>query len=257
MFWDLVQTSLKIFSYWEIYLAVIVYQSISYYIPMIIAGTILKYDGHWIDKITSTVGLIRIIRKGGIIPFSSEVGTLPLISLAFLEATAIIIFTLPILPIILRVSEDAVWLLPYYVLTADTFFFLICLGCILFASWILLILPFIGRFYSLHVCVACFITAMLCVSNPEIASPYLLTIKGSIEYLKYVDFFPYIYLVGFYLISVLIFWGGMAVLGIAAVIITGISRENLEEMILSTPIMPLFQFIPLYLYGTWLSNQII
>ena len=256
-FWDLVQTGLKIFFYWEIYLAVIVYQLISYYIPMIIAGTILKYGGYWIDKITSTVGLIRMIRKGRIIPFSTEVGTLPLLSIASLEATAIFIFTLTILPIVLGVSDDAIWLMPFHILTADTVFFLFCLTCMLFASLVLLYLPLIGRFYSLHVFIASFITAMLCVSNPETASPYLLTLKGSIDYLNHVDFYPYMYLIGFYLVGVLIFFGGMAVLSITAAIFTGISREDMEEIILSTPLMPIFQFVPLYLYGAWLGDQII
>ena len=255
-FWDLVQTGLKIFSYWEIYLAVIVYQLISYNLPMMIARTILKYDGRWIDKIISTVGLIRIIRKGGIIPFSSEVGALPLLSIALIETTAIFIFTLTVLPIILGLSEDASWLMPFYVLTTDTVFFLFCLVCMLFTSWVLLILPIIGRFYSFHVFAACFITAMLCVSNPETAAPYLITFKGSIDYLKHIDFYPYLYLAGFYLISVLIFFGGMAVLSITIAIFSGISREDLEEIILSTPLMPILQFVPLYLYGAWLGSQI-
>ena len=243
MFWDSVQEGLKVLTFWETYLAAIAYQFITYYFPMMVAAQRMKKIGSSVDDFITFVGAIRLMMKGDVVPDTAGFGSLGVYFIWLLEAVATLIFILTLAPIILGVGEDASWSAPWKTLTTDLPFFLSCILLMQIVVIIISMLPYLGRIYSLQIFVFGCISLILVLSYTH----YL--IKVDIGY-------PLLHLIGFYILGYVILLGSYVVFGLI-VFLFKMSREVAEEIIYLSPLMRIFQFIPVFMYGAWLGNQII
>ena len=243
MFWDSVQEGLKALTFWETYLAAFVYQFITYYFPMIVARERTEKSSPSMDNFITYVGAIRLMMKEDVVPDKAGFGSLGVYFIWLLEAIATLIFIVTLGPIILGLGGDASWSAPWRMLAMDPGFFLSCILIMQIVVIILSMLPYLGKIYSLQIFVFGCISLILFLSYEH----HL--IEVDIRY-------PFFYLIGFYILGFLILWGSYVLFGLI-VFLFKISREVAEEIIYLSPLMRIFQFIPVFMYGAWLGNQII
>lgn len=243
MFWDSVQEGLKALTFWEMYLAAFVYQFITYYFPMIVASERTKKINPSMDNFITFVGAIRLMMKEDVVPDKAGFGSLGVYLIWLLEAIATLIFIVTLAPIILGLGGDASWSAPWRMLTTEPGFFLSCILIMQIVVIILSMLPYLGKIYSLQIFV------FGCTS--------LILFLSYAQHLIQVDIrYPFFYLIGFYILGLVILWGSYVVFGLI-VFLFKMSREVAEEIIYLSPLMRIFQFIPVFMYGAWLGNQIV
>jgi hypothetical protein len=224
MFWESIGTGLSILTYWQTYVAGLMFLALSMG-PVFIIGTITMKSG----------------RAEGF------AGCLSMLVLPFFQVFALFVFVLTMSPIILGLSQEAAWLYPW-LLTADypwevTKF----VGKLLLAAIVLALIPILGRLQSLHTLLlgglALFlVVAMIGVDNPALAS-------------KAIHFWPgFWFFVGLLVIGSVMAWLGLIV---AALTITFIEKraEGIGQLLVF-PIAAVFGFIPLFIYGAWIGAQI-
>ena len=262
MFWDSVQGGLKVLTYWETYLAAVVYQFITYYLPMIVAVARerTKKISQYVDNFFIFVGAIRLMRKVGVVPDEAGFGSLGVYFIWLLEAIATLIFIVMLAPIILGLGGAASWSAPWRMLTTEPgfFFFLFCILIMQIVVIILSMLPYLGRIYSLQIFVFGCTSVMLILSNPDYVNPDLVK-DGLAE--KNVDFYPFLYLISFYISGVVIFYVGIAlsislISLIQTIVFNGMTNKSaFEDILLLSFFMPVLQFIPVFMYGACIGNQ--
>lgn len=282
MFWDSVQGGLKVLTYWETYVAAFIYQFVSLYLPMIVGLARMKKKGMATDDSPPIAGAILLMRKSGVIleggpdPWIAHnshynrmdvdlhAGTYHdsgkrLLIILSLEWIATVIFMLTLIHIILGAGDDALWAwyTPWEILANSTSslilipviaLFLIGIGC----------LPYIGRIYSVHLFLLGCASVGFISANLGEASPNLFI---DFDYLILVDFYPFLYLIGFYISGVVIFYVGTTLsIGLISLIQTIIfngmtNKSAFEDILLLSPLMPVLQFIPVFMYGAYIGNQ--
>lgn len=224
MFWDSFLAGLKVLTYWETYAAALVYILV-FLIPVLIAAMIVKNAGEERKKQSSLSMLIVPI----------------------LEVTALAVFMLTLAPIIFGFGEDASWDMIWTAArsTPDTFLqfegILIVIAIVLaFIPFFTLLKPF--QTFVLGGVAMTFVLELLRASNPE-------WVVGPVEFLPDIWFAIGLFLIG----------GFISVAGLVLeTILTHsfeLGREGIGQLIL-TPVMTVFGFIPVFIYGAWIGAQV-
>lgn len=226
MFWDSVVAGLKVLTYWETYVAGLVYLAI-FFIPMIIVGFVTEKS-----------------ESGG-----SFAGCLGMFLLPVLQVAAMVVFLLTLSPIIFGFSEDAAWSFPWKVMTMAPGGFFALVGILIVAAIILTFIPFLGQLNSLHTLILGGITLVVVLGMLDSINPG--TVRGR------VDFVPgFWFSIGLLVIGGILSWIGIL---LAALLATGLemSKEGTGfGQLVMIPIGTIFGFIPVFMYGAWLGAQV-
>lgn len=214
MFWEAVKDGLLVLTFWETYIGILIYFAF-YITPLMILWLVMGKN-----EAFGCVGFL-------IIPFFNIFAT--------------IIFIVSISPIILGFSEDATWLLPWFMITTEPLVILKIIG-ILFVVSIFVPIDSLRMIIMGGICLT-LILKLLNIMYPEIGISQINPIPSLF------------YLVGFLVISGISTWVGIIALSFIGVVIEDKIDEDLAEYIL-LPISLVFGFIPIFIYGSWLGNQI-
>ena len=225
MFWHAVKDGLGVLIYWETYLAGLEYFAISY-VPLIVFGILMERES----------------TKAAMAACFGSMFVMPVFQIA---ATAIFVLTLS--PIILNISDDAAWSFPWrlVIIAPGTFIRLVLI--LVVASVFIAFLPLLGGLRSLNVLVLGAITLMCVVGLLEQIDPGLVGDN--------VEFMPRFWnIVGLLFIGGIMSWLGMVVAATLATLI-GFANESIG-LFFVLPIAAVFGFIPVFIYGSWLSTQL-
>ena len=224
MFWDSVIASLNVFTYWETYVAGLEYIVI-FFVPMLAVGAALQTDGR----------------------FAAATGCLSMLIIPVLQVAAVAVFILTLSPIILGIGVDAAWSFPWIVMTQAPAVFFKLITMLVVTALILAIIPILNYLNSLHTLIMggmalAFTLELINSINPN-------TIKGQIDYVP-----------GFWFSMGLLIVGGiMSQIGMMFTALLFTVFGDVKQGI-GAVMMPLFGaifgFIPVFIYGAWLGNQI-
>lgn len=223
MFWGSVVAGLNILTYWETYVAVVEYLGI-YIIPMFIVARVMEK------------------RQGGVVMYYISLLLIPLMQVA-----ALVVFILTMATIIFGFNDEAAWSFPWKVITLAPLAFFITVGALIVLSFILSLIPLVGRLHSLQTLVLGGSALIFVLSMFDSVSAGHARVD--------VDFIP-----GFWFMLGLIMMGGfMSWIGtfISELLVAGIklTNERVGQYIM-IPVSAMFGFIPLFMYGSWLGAQV-
>ena len=221
MFWESVLDGLRVLLHWETYVLGLIYIFIMYipFYPLLFG----KGDA---------------AEKGG---------CLAMILQPFFVALGSIVFVLTLFPIILGLGEEAVWSAPWLLIVDAPVFVLIMMVVMVVLMVISVFIPIIGEMQSFQTLISggtviVLMIFMLHKFNPEFA-------------VSDVDITPGILMTaGILIISALVSYAGLM---LSTLLVTLIERKG--EGVGSFLIMPLasvFGFIPVFIYGAWIGNQL-
>jgi len=159
MFWNSVLAGLKVLTYWEIYIAGLMYLAI-FFIPLIIAGMFMERN-----------------EGAGIL-----VGCLGMLLMPVLQVAAMAVMILTIAPIIFGFAEDAVWSFPWQLITMAPGVFFRLVGVLVIAAVVMAFIPILGQLQSLQTLVLGGITLMFVLGFLDSIEP------GSV--IEQVNFIP-------------------------------------------------------------------
>ncbi|WP_043131638.1 hypothetical protein [Aeromonas media] len=220
MFWDSVIGGLEVLTFWETYVAGLVYLLI-FMVPMALMGLTMK-EG-------------------------MAAGCVSMLVIPVFQAAAVAVFVLTLAPIIFGFAEDAAWSFPWVVISMLPGMFIKLVGTLVLSAIGVSFVPLIGQMRSLHTLVL-----------GGIALLFVLKIFGSLY--PEVDLGKLDLLPGFWFTAGLLIIGGlMAWVGtLAASILATVGSRNSEgtSMLLMFPVAAIFGFIPLFIYGAWIGNQL-
>jgi len=222
MFWEAVKDGLMVLTFWETYVGILIYFAIFIIPTMVFAIAMEKNEA---------------------------IGCLGAIITPFIQTFASIVFIFTISPIILGISEDAAWSLPWLVLLNEPMVFLKIIGLLFIAAILIAFIPIIGQIQSLDMVVL----GGLCLA-------FILSLLNSVYPgmgINQINPMPsFSYLAGFIVIAGISSWVGIMAV---ALIVTAI-EENVNETLAEYIMIPLgsvFNFIPIFIYGSWLGNQLV
>ena len=221
MFWSSIIGGLKVLTFWEVYVAGLIYTIISVG-PMMIFGLIGEKN--------EAVGCL-----GGM-----------LIAPVF-QALATLIFVFTLFPILLGFGEDAAWSFPWKILFLSPWTMIKAAFIILLVTIILAFIPILGRIQSLHTFVSGAISLILVLGILHSAYPNIPVEKIHIM----PGFFT---IIGFLVIAGIVSWASTMLL---ALISTAIG-EKAEDyaMLIAIPLGGVFGFIPVFIYGSYIGQQL-
>ncbi len=224
MFWDSVVAGLAVLTYWETYVAGLEYLAI-FFVPMGIVGVFMESS----DSAAGYAGCLSAI-------------LLPLIQVA-----ALAVMTLTLAPIIFGVSDDAAWAYPWRIITVAPMLFFKLIGQLVFAAILLAFVPILGRLHSLHTLVLggislTFLLGILDSMNPGV-------VAGRVDLIP-----SFWFSVGLIIVGGIMSWVGIFVAGVAITVLE-LSKEGIGQIIM-VPVVAIFGFIPVFIYGAWLGAQL-
>ncbi|MDA2912940.1 hypothetical protein MYX77_03085 [Acidobacteriia bacterium AH_259_A11_L15] len=224
MFWDSVLAGFKVLTYWETYVAGLEYLAI-FFIPMAIVGMIME-------------------RSEG---RRASAGCLSMLLLPVLQVAAMVVFVLTLAPIIFGFAEDAAWSFPWKILAMAPGAFFKLVGVLVVAAILLAFIPILGELHSLQTLVLGGIALMFVLGILDSVNPGI--VKGR------VDFIPgFWFTVGLLVIGGVMSWVGMMVAALIATVLE-MAEEGIGQLLMF-PIIAIFGFIPLFMYGAWLGAQV-
>ena len=219
MFLESVLNGLSVLSYWQIYLAGIIY-SIVILLPLFLIG----------------LGMSKF----------EPLGCITILIDHFFRALATLIFIFTLFPIILGLADKAAWSFPWIILINDPWYMIKSAFILMVLSFLLAFIPIIGQFQS----VQALLLGSVCLI-------FVINILHAIEpnfEISRLRFFPgYIYIIGFLIISAITSY--LAIIVAAFLLSLNKYLENFSEII-SIPIGAAFGFIPVFIYGAWIGIQI-
>lgn len=224
MFWDAVAGGLKVFTYWQTYVA-----SFGYFLIFVIPWTFV-------------VLMLRAAHSGGGAILWVSTVFMPLVQvIAHVMAHSVLILTL--WPIIFGLGPDAAWEFPLRLISQEPTVFLKLLLALTVASTVLSVIPFLGKIQALHTLVLGGITLALVIAILESVYPSLATHK--------VNYWPgFWFIAGLVVISAIASWIGMVIsFHIAEAVAEGWGFVAL-------PVAAIFGFVPIFMYGAWLGSQL-
>lgn len=230
MFWESVLDGFKLFTHWETYAAGILFAALVA-VPNVLSAFVLQKGG--------AVGCLTVILIDPI-----------------LRAFPTLIFVLTMFPIILGLSEDAAWSFPWLLLYHDPWAMFKIVLLLVGASIVLGFIPLLGQMLSLNALLLGGIALVISLGALKKVNPSLP--------LERLDLLPgFFQIIGFIVISAVATWLGVLSTLITAWFVTAIaSRGYLDEpnnpaiQIITFLIAPVFGFIPVFIYGAWLGNQL-
>ncbi len=218
MFWSSIIGGLKVLTFWEVYVAALIYTIISVG-PIMIFGLIGEKN--------EAVGCL-----GGM-----------LITPVF-QALATLIFVFTLFPILLGFSEDAAWSFPWKILFSTPWPMIKAALIILIATIILAFIPVLGQIQSLHTFVSGAISLILVLEILHSAYPNL-----PIDKIQIIPNF--LTIIGFLVIAGLVSWTSTMLLALLGTI----WGED-YMMLIAIPLGGVFGFIPLFIYGAYIGQQL-
>ncbi len=220
MFLESVVNGLSVLTYWQVYLAGLIYSAIIF-LPLFLIGL-------------------------GMSKFGEPLGCISVLIDPFFRALATLIFIFTLFPIILGLADKAAWSFPWIILINDPWYMIKSAFILIALSVLLAFIPIIGQFQSVQT----LLLGSVCLIS---VIKILHAIEPNFE-ISRLSFFPgYIYIIGFIIISVLTSY--LAII-IAAFLIGSIKfLEDFSEII-SIPVGAAFGFIPVFIYGAWIGIQI-
>lgn len=225
MFWESVGNGLRVLSYWQTYLAGLLFLALSMG-PMFLIGTVAMKSG----------------RGEGL------VGCLSMLILPFFQVFALVVFVLTMAPIILGISQEAAWSFPWSLTAEAPWEVTKFVGKLLLAAIVLAFIPILGRLQSLHTLLLGSLALVLVVGIIKMANPTLAA--------KSVHFWPGLWFaVGLLIISGVMAWLGIMLAALLATAIESKTGEGIGQLLVF-PVAAIFGFIPLFIYGAWLGAQL-
>lgn len=219
MFLESVINGLAILTYWQIYLAGLIY-SFVILLPLFLIG----------------LGMSKF----------EALGCITILIDPFLRALATLIFIFTLFPIILGLANAAAWSFPWVILINDPWFMIKSAIILMVLSFLLAFIPIIGQFQSVHT----LLLGSVCLIS---VIKTLHSIEPNFD-ISRLHFFPgYIYVIGFLIISAISSY--LAILLSAFLLASSKFLEDFSEIII-IPIGAAFGFIPVFIYGAWIGIQI-
>lgn len=220
MFWDSVSGGLAVLTFWETYAAGLEYLLI-FMAPMALMG---------------------LTMKEGI-----ATGCLSMLIIPVFQAAAVAVFVLTLAPIIFGFAEDAAWSFPWVVISAFPGMFIKLVGTLVLSAIGVSFVPVIGQMLSLHTLVLGGIALLFVLKifeslYPEVVLDKLELIPG------------FWFTAGLIIIGGVIAWVGTLVASFLATVV-GRDSEGVS-MLIMFPVTAVFGFIPLFMYGAWIGNQL-
>jgi len=221
MFWSSIIGGLKVLTFWEVYVAALIFTVISIG-PMMIFGLIGQKN--------EAIGCL-----GGM-----------LIAPVF-QALATLIFVFTLFPILLGLGEDAAWSFPWKLLFSSPWPMIKAALIILLATIILAFIPILGQIQSLHTFASGAISLIIIVGILHSGYPDMPVEK--------IHFMPGILtIIGFLVIAGIVSWASTMLL---AVIATAMGEKAEDySMLIAMPLGGVFGMIPVFIYGSYLSQQL-
>jgi len=226
MLYETISNGLRVFTYLDTYLAGLEYLAI-YYISVLLFGFILLRE----TALAQSVGMFGIVFVRPIF-----------------AAAAMVVFVFTMFPIIIGGKEEAAWGFIWSFANSNPYEFARLTGIVILASIGVAFVPIVGRMVSFTSFVVGGVTlvfAMKTVDSISFGSSF-----GGIVYIP--DFW---FSVGIVVFSAVISWLALMLLAIIFSPLMMVS-ESLGVIVVA-PIASVFGFVPLFIYGAWLSEQII
>lgn len=235
MFFNSVFSGIKILTYWEVYVACLEFLGISM-VPLVVSGIFMS-------KFKSTEG---------------KIGCLSFLILPFTLSGAVVVMMLSLSPIIFGFGEEAFWRFPLIIISMFpwSFFkllFFIIISCLVFA-----LIPIIGKMPSMHIIlIGCISLAysLETILRFHSLGTILNSMPNTVQ--EHIIYFP-----GFlFSIFLLIIGGIFSLLGmmVSNITVTWIEDRwntgGVAEFVMS-PVVAIFGFIPVFIYGAWLGAQV-
>jgi len=221
MFWDSIVAALKMFSYWETYVAGLEYLAI-YIIPMLV--------------------LSRFTGKGGL---SLRYISMLLIPATQVAALIMLIFTLATL--IFGFTNEASWDFPWRVVMMAPMAFVMLVAVLIIVSFVFSLIPVLGRFHSLQTLILGGLSLVFVLSMFDSVNPGQVRVD--------VNFIPGLW----FTLGIIVIGGFLSWLGtiVSDLIVSRVGFSNARTgQIIMIPISAVFGFIPLFIYGAWLGAQV-
>jgi hypothetical protein len=219
MFWESVWGGLSTFAHWQTWVAILEYQAIFILPTALVTMKMANTDS----------------AKGGCM---MVVGPL-------LQCLATIVFLWTLGPIILAHQNVATWAFPWQVLVADPLFVLKVVVVMIVAAFVIGFLPVLGAIQSVQTLALGIITLT-----------YLVHVLASgADHFSPIHLFPsFWFIVGLIAVGGVLAWLGTV---ITALIATAVDREQEGwGLLLSLPVAALLGFIPVFIYASWLGQQL-
>jgi len=221
MFWSSIIGGLKVLTFWEVYVAALIFTIISVG-PMVIFGLIGKKN--------EAIGCL-----GGM-----------LIGPVF-QALATLIFVFTLSPILLGFAEDAAWSFPWKILFLSPWSMIKAALIILFAIIVLTYIPVLGQIQSLHTFVSGAISLILVLGIFHSAYPNIPVEK--------IHIMPgLLTTIGFLIIAGVVFWASTMIIALIATVMGERARNYMG--LIAIPLGSVFGFIPVFIYGAYIGQQI-
>jgi hypothetical protein len=224
MFWDSVTSGLSVLLHWQTYAAAGLFLALSMG-PMALIGIVA----------------MKSERAGGL------VGCLSMLVMPFFQVFALVVFVLTMSPILLGLSDQAAWSLPWVLTVREPWLVSKFVGMLLIAALVLAFIPILGSVTSLHTLLLgsfalALVVGLLGPSNPQLAA-------------KDVAFWPGAwFVVGLVVVGSALGWIGMLCAGLVSVAVDGLA-EGLGQLV-AFRLAAIFGFIPLFIYAAWLGAQL-
>jgi len=219
MFWTSVGDGLKVLLYWETYVLGLIYLIFAYipFFPMMFSKEKSEFP------------------RGS---------CLAMILQPFFMSLGAIIYIMSLFPIIIGISGDASWSLPWLTIVNTPLFVLLIVVVIVVLSLLTAFIPLIGQMDSF---------ATLVMGGTVVI--FTVVISPSLG-LKNVDIIPGLFTtLGILVISFISFILGLLVASPLATLIN-LGEEEGVGSLLMTPLGSAFGFIPVFIYGAWIGNQL-
>lgn len=216
MFWDSLFTGLKVLSYWETYVAGLMYLVIAF-------SPILLFSD----------------RSAG--------GCLAMLLVSILKVFGLCVVVLTLSPILLGLSSDAAWSFPWLLLFQEPVFMLKLVGSLIILAFVLPIIPVVGDSPGLYELVAGAIVLAVVASNIDRHNPDL--------HIRAIQIVPDFWFgVKVLISSAVILYLGLGIVGGLLGGFTG--QTKISEVIWIPVFASVFGLLPVFIYGGWLALQI-
>lgn len=222
MFWTSVGDGLKVLLHWETYVLGLVYLIIAFipFYPLMFGKE---------DSAISRRGCIAMLLQ----PFFMSLGAA--------------IYVMSLFPIIIGIGSDAAWSLPWLTMIHSPLFVVLMVVVMVVLSFLAAFVPIAGRMTSFVTLVMggtviVFMVAMIHRVDPSLG-------------VENVDIIPgFLTTVGILIISAICAYSAIMVTALLATLIDR-GEEGVGSIVM-LPLGSIFGFIPVFIYGAWIGNQL-
>jgi hypothetical protein len=167
--------------------------------------------------------------------------------LPLLQTFAVAVFVMTLSPIILGVSQEASWQLPWVLAGHDWWAAVKFLIIMLVIAVVFAMLPIIGRLQSFN---------LLILGSISLAVVLALIDRDNDGYVTaHVRFWPgFWFALGLFVVGATLAWVGMLASAMTGAWID--ERWEGSGLLVAMPIGSVFGFLPLFIYGAWIAAQL-